>query len=134
MNSNENAYTDVLNKLLENKSIITKAAIYTQDVTPVLLASSLDFIKPEQILALLAGLKQQKEFDELSVNGFKIGEMKFMKLNGELNDVIRGKKDEFAAVAALSEKAIIIAIGKSLPQDMNRVVEGIADSLKEKNL
>ncbi len=134
MNENQNIYVYALNKLLENKSIIKEAAIYTQDETPALLASSLDFIKPEQILALLAGLKQQKEFDELSVNGFKIGEMKFMKLNGELNDVIRGKKDEFAAVAALSKKAVIIAIGEASPQDITLAVEGIADSLKEKNL
>ena len=134
MNDNKYDYVDELNKLLGDKSIIKEAAIYTQDETPVLLASSSDFIKSEQILALLAGLKQQKAFDELSVNGFKIGEVKFMRIDSMLNDVIRGKQGIFTAVAALSETTIMIAIGETLPQDMTLVVEGIADSLKEKNL
>lgn len=78
------------------------------------------------------GLTSEAAFNELSGTGFKINGTKFMKINSELNKVIRGKAGEQAAAAAMSKKAIIFGVGKGSPQDIATAVEKMAADLASK--
>jgi len=126
-----------INALRGDGKVITGAAIYGQPASaggnPSLwAASSATFIGPEEIKCLANGLKDQSTFDGLSGTGFKIGGIKFMKLNSELNKIIRGKQGENAAGAALSKKAIVVAVGKGSPQEISSAVEKMAADLAGK--
>jgi hypothetical protein len=121
-----------VNALMGDKSVIQGAAIYGKGATPGLWASSPSFIKSEEIAALSKALTDEKSFNEMSSTGFTIGGVKFMKINSEANKIIRGKKGEMAAAAALSEKAIIVATGKGSPQDVSTAVEKMAADLSSK--
>lgn len=122
-----------VNALMGDKSVIQGAAIYGQGANPALwAASSANFIKSEEIAALSKALTDEKSFNEMSSTGFTIGGVKFMKINSEANKIIRGKKGEMAAAAALSKKAIIIATGKGSPQDVSTAAEKMAADLSSK--
>jgi len=122
-----------INALRGDGKVITGAAIYGQGATPALwAASSSSFIQPAEITALSGALTNQGAFDGMSGTGFKIGGVKFMKLNSELNKVIRGKQGENAAAAAMSKKAIVVAIGKGSPQEISNAVEKMANDLASK--
>jgi len=121
-----------VNALLGDKSVMTGAAIYGQGATPAVWATSANFIKAEEILALSKGLASEQSFNDLNGTGFKINGVKFMKLTSEVGKVIRGKQGENASAAALSKKAIIIATGKGSPQDISNSVEKMAADLASK--
>jgi len=122
-----------INALRGDGKVITGAAIYGQGATPGLwAASSATFIQADEIKTLSTGLSSQSAFDNLSGTGFKIGGVKYMKLNSELNKVIRGKQGENAASAALSKKAIVVAVGKGSPQEISNAVEKMAADLAGK--
>jgi len=113
--------------------VITGAAIYGQGAAPALwAASSSGFIAAPEIAALSSALTTQSSFDNLSGTGFKVGGVKFMKIDSELNKVIRGKQGENAAAAALSKKAIVVATGKGSPQEISAAVEKMANDLASK--
>ncbi len=95
-------------------------------------ASSASFIKADEVAALSKGLTNETAFNDLSGTGFHINGVKFMKLNSELNAVIRGKAGENAASAAMSKKAIIIGVGKGSPQEISNAVEKMAADLASK--
>lgn len=122
-----------INALKGDGKVITGAAIYGQGATPALwAASSSSFIAPAEILALHNGLTKETDFNNLSGTGFKVGGVKYMKINSELNKVIRGKQGENAAAAALSKKAIVVATGKGSPQEIAAAVEKMANDLAGK--
>jgi len=94
-----------INALKGDGKVITGAAIYGQGAAPALwAASSASFIAAPEVAALSQGLTNQSAFDGMSGTGFKIGGTKYMKLNSELNKVIRGKAGENASSAAMSKK------------------------------
>lgn len=122
-----------INALKGDGKVITGAAIYGQGAAPGLwAASSASFIVAAEIKDLAEGLVNQGKFDALSGTGFKIGGVKYMKLNSEINKVIRGKQGENAASAALSKKAIVVAVGKGSPQEISNAVEKMAADLAGK--
>lgn len=122
-----------INALRGDGKVITGAAIYGQGATPGLwAASSASFIQPAEVAILAKGLANQATFDQLSGTGFKIANVKYMKLNSELNKVIRGKAGENSAAIALSKKAIVIAVGKASPQEVSNAVEKMAADLAGK--
>jgi len=122
-----------INALKGDGKVITGAAIYGQGAAPALwAASSASFIQAAEVKALADGLSQQSAFDGMSGTGFKVGGTKYMKLNSELNKVIRGKAGEMAASAAFSKKAIVIATGKGSPQEISAAVEKMAGDLASK--
>jgi len=121
-----------VNALLGDKSVMQGAAIYGQGAAPALWASSPGFILAPEVLAIAQGLTNEGKFNELSGCGFKINNVKFMKIGSELNKVIRGKQGELAAACVMSKKAIVIAIGKGSPQDISNAVEKMAADLAGK--
>jgi hypothetical protein len=122
-----------INALKGDGKVITGAAIYGQGAAPALwAASSSGFIQAPEIATLSSSLTNQTAFDNLSGTGFKVGGVKFMKINSELNKVIRGKQGENAAAAALSKKAIVVATGKGSPQEISAAVEKMANDLASK--
>ncbi len=122
-----------INALRGDGSVITGAAIYGQGKPPALwAASSTTFIKAEEAAGLANALSDQKAFDSLPANGFHVGGVKFMAIHSEAGKVIRGKKGEQAAAAALSKKAIVFAVGKGSPQDVSSAVEKMAADLASK--
>ena len=122
-----------INALRGDGKVITGAAIYGQAATPTLwAASSASFIQPAEVGILHKGLTNQAVFDQLSASGFKINNQKFMKLNSELNKVIRGKAGEMSAACAMSKKALVIAVGKASPQEVSGAVEKMAQDLATK--
>jgi hypothetical protein len=122
-----------INALKGDGKVITGAAIYGQGSAPALwAASSAGFIQAPEIAALSSGLTNQLAFDSMSGGGFKVGGVKYMKINSELNKVIRGKQGENAAAAALSKKAIVVATGKGSPQEISNAVEKMAADLAGK--
>jgi hypothetical protein len=121
-----------VNALLGDKSVMTGAAIYGQGATPALWASSPGFIQAAEIAAIASGLASEAKFNELSGTGFRINNVKFMKINSEVGKVIRGKQGEMAAAAATSKKAVIVATGKGSPQDISVAVEKMAADLAAK--
>jgi len=122
-----------INALRGDGKVITGAAIYGQGAAPALwAASSASFIQGPEISALSRGLTNETEFNNMSGTGFKVGGVKYMKINSELNKVIRGKQGENAAAAALSKKAIVVATGKGSPQEISSAVEKMANDLAGK--
>jgi len=126
-----------INALKGDGKVITGAAIYGQPASAgaapgLWAASSAAFIQGAEVSALASGLVQQSAFDTMSGTGFKIAGVKYMKLNSEINKVIRGKQGENAASAALSKKAIVIATGKGSPQEISAAVEKMAADLASK--
>lgn len=122
-----------INALRGDGKVITGAAIYGQGPAPALwAASNATFIGAPEIAALSKGLTVEAEFNNMSGTGFKVGGVKFMKINSELNKVIRGKQGENAAAAALSKKAIVVATGKGSPQEISAAVEKMANDLAGK--
>jgi len=122
-----------INALLGDKSVVTAAAIYGQGAAPGLWASSsASFISAEEVKAVSAGLTNQATFEAQAGSGFKVGGVKFMKLNSELGQVLRGKQGENAFCAAQSGKAIILVLGKGSPQDISSRAEKMAADLKSK--
>lgn len=61
-----------------------------------------------------------------------VGGEKYMKINSEFGKVIRGKKGDQAAAAALSKKTIVVARGKASPQEVSLAVEKMAADLSNK--
>jgi len=120
--------------MLGDKSVMTGGAIYGHGDPPALwAASSANFISVEEVAALHKAIKDENgAFNQLSMTGFKINGVKYMKLNSEVGSVIRGKQGENAASAAHSKKAIIIGVGKGSPQEISNAVERMAADLASK--
>jgi len=123
--------------LLGDKSVVTGAAIYgkpaSANAAPGLWATSAaTFISAEEAKSLVGGIISADAFNGLSATGFRVGGTKYMKINSEEGLVIRGKQGEYAAAAAASGKAVIIAVGKGAPQDISNRAEKMAADLKSK--
>jgi len=125
--------------LIGDASLITGAAIYgrpagnNHSTAPGLWATSgATFISAEEIFALSGALHNAEKFNSMSGTGFKIGGVKFMKINSEEEKIIRGKAGEYASAAAVSKKAIVVAVGKGSPQDISNKVEKMAADLASK--
>ena len=121
-----------VNALVGDRLTITGGAIYGQGAVPVLWAETPNFIKPEEVKALVAALTDETKFNELSRLGFRIDDQKFMKIGSELNRVIRGKRGEMAAAAVLSKKAVVITVGKGSPADISVAAEKMAAELSSR--
>jgi len=127
-----------VNALLGDGTVMTGAAIYgaadEETKTPCSLwaASSAHYIAQSEVQQLFDALKKQPKFDEMSSTGFKVGGVKYMKINSEVGAVIRGKQGENATVAALTKRAIIVATGKASPQEVSVAVERMAADLGSK--
>lgn len=108
-------------------------AIYGQGTpTGLWAASSANYITEAEVQQLHDALLNQSKFDDMSAHGFKINNVKYMKINSEQGKVIRGKQGENATAAALSKRAIIIATGKASPQEVSNAVEKMAADLASK--
>ncbi len=127
----DRAYAYV-NALVGDRSSIRGGAIYGTGAVPVLWAETPNFISKEEVKTLVAALTDEAKFNELSAVGFRIDGVKFMKVGSELNKVIRGKKGEMAAAAALSRKAVVMAVGQGTPAEISVAAEKMAADLSSK--
>ena len=121
-----------VNALVGDRSSITGGAIYGKAIVPVLWAETPNFISKEEVKTLVAALTDEAKFNELSGQGFRIDGQKFMKIGSELNRVIRGKRGDMAAAAALSKKAVVITVGKGSPADISVAAEKMAADMASK--
>jgi len=121
-----------INALKGDQSVIQECAIYGQAAAPALWATSSQFVKAPEIAAISKGLTDKDTFDAQSGSGFIVNGEKYMKINSELNKVLRGKKGEYAVAAAFSKKTIVIGKGKASPQDVSLAVEKMAADLSGK--
>lgn len=68
-----------------------------------------------------------------SRTAFAIGDKHFIRLNCEAGWLVRGKFGEYSAAAALSNKAILILVGRCLPHLVAENCEKYAADLKARS-
>lgn len=109
---------------------LTHAAIVGKD--GLIWAKSENFPEPteEQVKALVQGFDNG---DELGASGIKLGDMKFLVVQGDPGAVIRGRQGDSGICIKQTVTAMVIGIyGEGVqPGDCNVLVEGLGDYLKD---
>lgn len=122
--------SDHLMVSLPNGKTLTHAAIIGQDGGVWAKDAAFPDITPEQISDIVAGFDGG---ENIVTNGLKIGEQKFLVVQGEAGAVIRGRKGDDGVCIKKTATAVVVGIyGQGVVAgDCNVIVEGLGDYLKE---
>ena len=122
--------SDHLMVALPNGKTLTHAAIIGDDGGVWAKDVAFPDITQEQIEAIVKGFDGD---DTIVTGGLKIGEQKFLVVQGEAGAVIRGRKGDDGVCIKKTATAFVVGIyGEGVqPGDCNVIVEGLGDYLKE---